>query len=61
MCKLLGHQTCVGDIPGRVWFILVVGFGCFLPVGSLHTSKAGLYHVVFVNYSPRFPSPISIK
>lgn len=61
MCKLPGHQTCVGDTPGGVWCILAVGFGCFPPVGSLHTSKAGPYHVVFVNSSPRFPSPIPKK
>lgn len=58
MCKLPGRQTCVGDTPGRVRFILAVGFGCFLPVVSLHTSKAGPYHVVFPSVSLTHPHEV---
>lgn len=36
----------MADAPRRAWFLLTVGFGSFLPVGSLHTQKASQHRMV---------------
>lgn len=59
--KTLGSQ-CVNSLDtSPVWVVWPeVGFGCFLPVGSVYMSKASPYHGVY-QLPPLLPSPTPRK